>query len=158
MGKKGVKPIPEGHHTITPSLAIRGGAAAAIDFYKKVFGAKEIMRFPMGDKIGHAELQIGNSKLMLADECPEMGSPGPAPGSISPVFIFVYVEDCDKVFKDAIAAKAKELMPPADMFWGDRFCKFQDPFGHGWAVATHIEDVPPEEMPKRAAAAMAQKK
>ncbi|HYV34303.1 MAG TPA: VOC family protein [Gemmataceae bacterium] len=150
-----VRYIPEGYHTITPSLVIHG-AAAAIDFYKKVLGAKEVMRMAMGgNKIGHAELQIGTSKLMLADDFPEMGACSPPVGSNSPVTIFLYVEDCDKTFNTAVAAGAKALMPPADMFWGDRFCKFQDPFGHNWAAATHIEDVPPEEMPKRQAAAMA---
>jgi PhnB protein len=151
-----VKPIPEGFTTITPHLVIHG-AAAAIDFYKKVLGATEVMRMPMGPagKIGHAHLHIGTSNLFLADDFPDMGSCAPAPGTPSPVPLHLYVEDCDKIFNQAVAAGAKPLMPPANMFWGDRFCKFQDPFGHGWSVATHIEDVPPQEMGKRAAEAMA---
>jgi PhnB protein len=156
MTKTPVKPVPEGYHTITPHLVIHG-AAAAIDYYKKVLGAKEIMRMPMGPsgKIGHAELQIGTSKLFLADDFPDMGSHAPSPTVSSPVVIMMYVEDCDKIFNQAVAAGGKAEMPPTNMFWGDRFCKFKDPFGHNWGVLTHLEDVPPDEMGKRAAAAAA---
>jgi PhnB protein len=155
MSKGKVRPIPEGVHTVTPHLIIRG-AAAAIEFYKKALGATELMRMPMGapGKIGHAELQIGTSRVFLADEFPEMGACAPSATGNSPVTLHLYVEDCDKVFNHAVAAGAKAQMPPADMFWGDRYAKFKDPFGHDWAVATHVEDVPPEEMPKRMAAAM----
>jgi uncharacterized glyoxalase superfamily protein PhnB len=155
MSKNGVHPIPPGFHTITPHLVIHG-AQAAIDFYKKAFGATAIMCMPgPGGKVMHAELKIGDSILFLADDFPEMGSCSPAPGNSSPVVLNLYVEDCDKIFNQAVAAGAKVQMPPANMFWGDRYAKFADPFGHNWAVATHLEDVPPEEMPKRAAEAMA---
>jgi uncharacterized glyoxalase superfamily protein PhnB len=153
MATHSVRPIPEGFHTITPHLVIRG-AKEAIEFYKKVFGAKETVCMDWGGKIGHAELKIGDSHLFLADEFPQMGSCAPAPGSSSPVVINVYAEDCDAVFNKAVAAGAKVQMPPADMFWGDRYCKFADPFGHNWAVATHKEDVSPEEMARRSQEAM----
>ncbi len=106
-----------------------------------------------GGKIGHAHLCIGDSNLFLADDFPEMGSCAPPAGGNSPVSIMLYVEDCDKVFNQAIAGGAKPTMPPADMFWGDRYCKFQDPFGHNWSVATHIKDMSPEEMHKASEAA-----
>jgi uncharacterized glyoxalase superfamily protein PhnB len=158
MAKSKVRPVPEGLHTITPHLVIHG-ATAAIEFYKKAFGATALVCMPgPGGKVMHAELKIGNSILFLADDYPEMGSHSPAPTSSSPVVLNMYVEDCEKIYNQAIAAGAKSQMPPADMFWGDRYCKFQDPFGHNWAAATHIEDVPPEEMPKRAAEAMAKMK
>jgi PhnB protein len=156
MSKSKVRAVPEGFHTITPHLVIRG-ATAAIEFYKKAFGAKPIMCMPgPGGKVMHAELKIGDSILFLADEFPDMNSCAPAPGSSSPVVLNLYVEDCDKIFNQAVAAGAKVEMPPSDMFWGDRYAKFSDPFGHNWSVATHIEDVPPEEMPKRAEEAMKQ--
>jgi PhnB protein len=156
MSKSKVRAVPEGFHTITPHLVIRG-ATAAIEFYKKAFGAQTIMSMPgPGGKVMHAELKIGDSILFLADEFPDMGSCAPAPGSSSPVVLNLYVEDCDKIFNQAVAAGAKVQMPPADMFWGDRYAKFSDPFGHNWSVATHIEDVPPAEMPKRAEEAMKQ--
>jgi PhnB protein len=155
MAKPNVRAVPEGFHTITPHLVIHG-AAAAIDFYKKALGATEIMRAPgPGGKLIHAEMRIGNSVLFLADDFPDMGACAPAAGISSPVVLSLYVEDCDKVFNQAVAAGAKVQMPPADMFWGDRYAKFQDPFGHNWSVATHIEDVPPAEMEKRTAEAMA---
>jgi PhnB protein len=155
MSKNGVRHIPERFHTITPHLVVHG-AAAAIDFYKKVFGATELMRSPgPGGKLMHAELRIGDSNVFLADDFPEMGACAPAANGSSPVVLNVYAEDCDKIFNQAVAAGAKVQMPPADMFWGDRYCKFADPFGHNWAVATHIEDVAPDEMQKRAAAAFA---
>jgi PhnB protein len=156
MSKSKVRAVPEGFHTITPHLVIHG-AAAAIEFYQKVFGASSIMCMPgPGGKVMHAELKFGDSILFMADDFPEMGSFAPSATGSSPVGINLYVEDCDKIFNLAVANGAKVQMPPMDMFWGDRYAKFVDPFGHNWAVATHIEDVPPEEMAKRAEAAMAQ--
>ncbi|HEX2713000.1 MAG TPA: VOC family protein [Candidatus Acidoferrales bacterium] len=146
------RPIPEGYHTATPYLIIQG-AANAIDFYKKVFGATELMRMSgPGGKVMHAEIKIGDSPIMVADEFPEMGVRGPQALGGSPVSIFLYVEDVDALAKRALAAGAKELMPVQDQFWGDRHGKLQDPFGHLWDIATHKEDVAPEEIRKRAAA------
>jgi uncharacterized glyoxalase superfamily protein PhnB len=149
-------PIPEGHHTITPSLVVKG-AAEAIEFYKRAFGAEELFRMPMPEpdgqvKIGHAELQIGDSKLWLNDEFPSHGVTGPS--GHSPVTIHLYVTDADAVFNQAVAAGATVAMPLTDMFWGDRYGKLVDPFGHSWGIATHIEDVPLEEMPERMKASM----
>jgi uncharacterized glyoxalase superfamily protein PhnB len=146
--------IPDGHHTITPHLVIKG-AAEAIEFYKRAFGAEEIGRMPMPGpdgqvKIGHAELRIGNSFLFLADEFPEYGSTGP--NGHSPVSLHLYVTDVDTAFQRAVDAGATVTMPLADMFWGDRYGKLVDPFGHNWSLATHIEDVTPEEMKERMAA------
>jgi PhnB protein len=154
---KQVKPIPEGQHTLTPHLVVRG-AGKAIDFYKKAFGAKEKSRMvgPDGKSILHAEIQIGDSWIYLVDEMPEMGARSPQALGGTTVSIHVYVEDADAVFNQAVVAGAKAEMPLADMFWGDRFGKLTDPFGHEWTVATHKEDVTPEEMKKRAAAAFAQ--
>ena len=148
-----VKPTPEGYHTATPYLIVRD-AARAIEFYKKAFGAKELMRMadPSG-KIGHAEIKIGDSPIMLADEVPGMGYRSPESLGGSPVSILLYVEDVDAVFNQAVAAGAKVQRPVADQFYGDRTGGVTDPFGHVWYVATHIEDVSPEEMRKRAAAA-----
>jgi PhnB protein len=148
-----VKPIPEGYHTATPYLIVRD-AARAIEFYKKAFGAKELMRMadPSG-KIGHAEIKIGDSPIMLADEVPGMGYRSPESFGGSPVSILLYVEDVDAVFNQAVAAGAKVQRPVADQFYGDRTGGVTDPFGHVWYVATHKEDVSPEEMRKRAAAA-----
>jgi len=149
------KPIPEGYHTATPHLIIKG-AADAIEFYKKAFGATEIMRFPApGGKVGHAEIKIGDSPIMLADEFPEMGYKSPQTLGGSPVSIMIYVEDVDTVFKEAIAAGAKEQRPVKDQFYGDRLETLEDPFGHVWHVSTHKEDVSMEEMEKRAKAASA---
>ena len=147
-----VKPIPDGYPRVTPYLYI-DGAAEAIDFYGKVFGAEERMRMggPEG-KIGHAELQIGESIIMLADDHPEMNVRGPKAVGGTPVAISVYVEDVDAVFEVAVEAGAKELRPLENQFYGDRSGMFEDPFGHHWSVATHVEDVPPDEMEKRAAA------
>jgi PhnB protein len=147
------KPIPEGYHTATPYLIIKN-AARAIDFYKKAFGATERMRMadPTG-KVMHAEIQIGDSRIMIADEFPEMGARSPESLGGSPVSIFLYVEDVDALAKQATSAGAKVLMPVQDQFWGDRYGKLTDPFGHVWDIATHKEDVAPEEMHKRAAAA-----
>ena len=147
-----VKPIPEGYPRVTPYLIVDGGAAA-IDFYSKVLGATERMQMPGPDgKIGHAELEIGDSVVMLADEHPEMDAVGPKSVGGTPVTIHVYVEDVDDTFKRAIDAGAKELRGVEDQFYGDRSGQFEDPFGHKWSVATHVEDVPPEEMEKRVAA------
>lgn len=145
--------IPEGFHTLTPHLVVRG-AAEAIDFYKKAFGAEETFRMPgPGGRLMHAELRIGNSALMLADEAPEWGSNGPATIGGSPVTLSMYVEDCDKVYDQAVAAGATVKMPVADMFWGDRYGQLVDPFGHIWAICTHVKDLTPEEMQEAAAKA-----
>ena len=147
-----VKPIPDGYHTITPYLSIKG-AAGAIDFYKKAFGATEVMRLAQPDgRVGHAELQLGDSRIMLADEFPEMGFRGPLSLGGSSVTIHLYVEDVDAVARQAVAAGAKMLRPVQDQFYGDRSGTLTDPFGHLWMVATHKEDVSVEEMQKRFAA------
>src|SRR5437868_13558008 len=145
-----VKPIPEGYHTVTPSLVVNDGARA-LDFYKRAFGAQERFRMegPPG-KIGHAEIKIGDSMIMLSDEFPGMGARSPQSLGGSPVTIFLYVNDVDTAFKQAVDAGAKVEMPLADMFWGDRFGRVSDPFGHLWAMATHKEDLTPEEIDKRA--------
>lgn len=155
MASKAVKPIPEGYHTVTPYLTVND-AAGAIDFYRRAFGAQETVRMagPPG-KIGHAELKIGDSMIMLADEMPGSGCRAPQSLGGSCVNIFLYVDDVDSVFKQAVNAGAKADMPPADMFWGDRFGRLTDPFGHSWSLATHKEDVAPEEMRQRAQAEMA---
>jgi PhnB protein len=150
-----VKPIPDGYPRVTPYLII-DGASAAIDFYRSVFGAAERMRMPGPDgKIGHAELEIGDSLIMLADEAPDMGARGPRAVGGTSVTLHVYVEDADGVFESAIQAGAKALSPVEGRFYGDRSGQFEDPFGHQWSVATHVEDVAPDEMSKRVAAAMA---
>jgi len=143
-----VKPIPDGFEGVTPYLII-DGAAKAIDFYKKAFGAIELVRMPMGDKIGHAELKIGGSVVMMADEQPEMGNRSPKAYNGTPVSLMFYVEDVDRAFNQAIAAGAKSLKPLADQFYGDRSGTLTDPFGHVWTIATHKEDVAPEEMDRR---------
>jgi PhnB protein len=144
-----VKAIPEGYHSVTPYLIIKG-AADAIDFYKRVLGAKESMRMPAPDgRIGHAELTIGDSHVMLADEYPEMGHRSPQTLGGAGVSLMVYLERVDEVFKQALAAGAKEVQPVKDQFYGDRSGTFQDPFGHVWTLSTHVEDVPPEEMQRR---------
>jgi PhnB protein len=141
-----VNPIPEGYQSITPHLII-DGAADAIEYYKKAFGAEELFRMPgPGGKLGHAEIKIGNSHIMLCDEFPEMGAKGPQAGVRSPVSLMLYVDNVDEVFARAVEAGAKETMAVADMFWGDRYGKLTDPFGHDWAIATHVRDVSPEEM------------
>ncbi len=148
-----VKPIPEGYHTATPYLIIKG-AARAIEFYKKAFGATELMRMAQPDgRIGHAEIRIGNSPIMLADEVPEMGHRSPQSLGGSPVSILLYVEDVDALFNQAVSAGAKVQKPVQDQFYGDRIGGVTDPFGHVWYIATHKEEVSPEEMRKRAAAA-----
>src|ERR1700687_3221848 len=143
-----VRPIPEGFHSLTPYLTCRN-AAAAIDFYTKVLGAKELMRMPGPDgRVMHAELQIGDSRLMLNDECPGIAA-APPPDAVPSSVVFLYSENVDALFELAAAAGARVDMPLSVMFWGDRFGKFTDPFGHQWAVATHVEDVAPEEMQRR---------
>jgi PhnB protein len=152
-----VKPIPDGYYTATPYLIVKG-AARALDFYKQAFGAEELMRFPMPDgKVGHAEIKIGNSPIMLADEFPEMGHKSPESLGGSPVSIMLYVPDVDKTFAQALKAGGKELQPLKDQFYGDRSGTLTDPFGHVWTVSTHKEDVSPEEMDKRHKAMMAEK-
>jgi PhnB protein len=148
-----VNPIPEGYPRVSPYLIV-DGAAAAIEFYSSVLGASERMRMPdREDKIGHAELQIGDSIVMLADEYPEMGLRGPKSLGGTPVTISVYVEDVDDVFDRAVRAGATSLRAVEDQFYGDRSGQFEDPFGHRWSIASHVEDVPPEEMAERAAQA-----
>jgi PhnB protein len=147
-----VKPIPEGYHTATPYLIVND-AAGAIDFYQRAFGATEVMRFDHGGKIGHAEIRIGDSPIMLADEHPEMGARSPQTLGGSPITILLYVEDVDAVFTQAVAAGAKVQRPVEDKFYGDRAGSVEDPFGHVWHIATHKEDLTLEEMYKRAASA-----
>ena len=149
----GVKPIPEGYHSVTPYLIV-DGAAEAIRFYGEAFGATEVLRMPMGnDKIAHAEVKIGASHVMLADEFPDMGFLGPQKRGGATASLMVYVEDVDAAFARALEAGAKEERPPADQFWGDRMGTLVDPFGHRWTLATHIEDVSEEEMQRRMAEA-----
>jgi PhnB protein len=150
-----VRPIPEGCHSLMPHIAVRD-AAGAIEFYKKAFGAKELGRHAgPGGKIMHAALQIGDSRLLLNDEFPEFGACGPTSAASSPVTIHMFVEDVDKVFAQAVAAGAKATMPVIDQFWGDRYGKLDDPFGHHWSIATHIKDMTPAEMDAAGKAAMA---
>ncbi|HTS49433.1 MAG TPA: VOC family protein [Bryobacteraceae bacterium] len=152
-----VRPIPEGYHSVTPYLTVNG-AAGAIDFYQRAFGAKEIMRMNGPDgKIGHAELRIGDSVIMVADEMPGSGGATRSPQSLggTTAGIFLYVEGVDKVFNQAVSAGAKVDMPLENMFWGDRYGRLTDPFGHSWSLATHVENVAPEEMEKRMKAQMA---
>jgi len=149
-----VKPIPDGYPRVIPYLSVEG-ASAAIDFYTRVFGARERMRMPAPDgKIGHAELEIGDSLIMLADVFPDMGGQTPQELGGTPVTVMVYLENVDAVFDRAIAAGATVEREVQDQFYGDRAGQFVDPFGHKWIVATHVEDVSPEDMERRAAAAM----
>ena len=147
-----VKPIPDGYHSVTPYLVIKG-AAAAIDYYKEAFGATELFRMEHEGKVGHAEIKIGDSPIMLADEHPEMGHVGPKTLGGTPVGIMIYVDDVDTVYNRAIAKGGVEFKPLQDQFYGDRSGTLTDPFGHLWTVATHKEDVSPEEMDRRMAAA-----
>ena len=144
-----VKPIPDGYHTVTPYLIVQD-AARALDFYTQAFGATELMRLPdPSGRMGHAEIRIGNSPIMLADECPDMGYRSPQSLGGAAVSIVLYVEDVDARFDQAIAAGAKALKPVADQFYGDRTGTLEDPFGHVWTLATHTEDVAPEEIQRR---------
>jgi PhnB protein len=146
-----VKPIPEGYHSLTPYLSIKG-AGAAIEYYKKAFGATELMHMPApGGLVGHAEIKIGDSIIMLADECPE-GNKSPQTLGGTPVSLVLYVEDVDAVFKRAVDAGAKAVREPSNQFYGDRSAGVTDPFGHSWYIHTHVEDLTPEEIGKRAAA------
>ena len=145
-----VKPIPDGYHTATPYLIV-SGAAAAIEFYKKAFGAVELFRMAGPDgKIGHAEIKIGDSPIMLADEHPQMGARSAKTIGGSPVFLMLYVENVDALAAQATAAGAKAVRRLQNQFYGDRSGTFEDPFGLSWTIATHVEDVPPDEMKRRA--------
>jgi PhnB protein len=147
-----VKAVPDGYYTVTPYLIVHD-AAGALEFYKRAFGARELMRFPMpGGRIGHAEIKIGNSPIMLADEFPEMGARSAQSIGGSPVGLCLYVEDVDALTRQAVAAGATVVKPVEDQFYGDRSGTVKDPYGHQWTIATHKEDVPVEEMQRRMAA------
>lgn len=156
-----VSKIPPGFHTVTPSLIVRNGAQA-IDFYKKALGAEEIMRMEGPDgKIGHAEIKIGDSIVFITDESQAMGTKSPQTLGGTASNLYLYIEDVDSAFKRAVDAGGKATMPVTDMFWGDRFGQFVDPYGHTWGLSTHVEDVSEEETERRAAdfyAQMAQRK
>ncbi|HEV3122449.1 MAG TPA: VOC family protein [Isosphaeraceae bacterium] len=143
---KPVKRVPEGMHTVTPHLVVRG-CAELLEFYKKAFGAKEVRRSvgPDGKLIMHADIQIGDSRVFLNDEFPEMGACSPLSINGTPVTIHLYVEDADSLYNQAVSAGAKVVMPLADQFWGDRYGMVSDPSGHHWAIASHVRDVTPEE-------------
>jgi PhnB protein len=143
-----VKPIPEGYHSVTPYLIV-DDAKAAIDFYTRAFGATEKFRLPMGDRIGHAEIKIGDSFVMLADEFPNMGHLGPKARGGTTVSLMIYVEDVDSAFKQAIEAGGKAERPVENQFWGDRMGTLSDPFGHKWSLATTVEEVSPQELETR---------
>ena len=147
-----VKPIPDGYHSVTPYLIIKG-AAAAIDYYKDAFGATELFRMEHEGKVGHAEIKIGDSPIMLADEFPPMNAYSPKTIGGTPVSLMIYVDDVDTMFKRAVELGGTEMKPLQDQFYGDRSGTLTDPFGHVWTVATHKEDLTPEEMNERAAAA-----
>ena len=144
----GVKAIPEGYHNVTPYLIV-DDAAEAIRFYEKALGATEIFRLPMGDRIGHAEIRIGDSIVMLSDEWPDMGKLGPKARGGATSSMMLYVEDVDAAYARATAAGATAERPPEDQFWGDRMGSLVDPFGHSWSLATHVEDVADDEMQRR---------
>jgi PhnB protein len=155
--KAKVKAIPKGQQSLTPHLVVRG-ASQAIEFYKEAFGAKEVGRMPTpdGKHLMHANLKFGDTNLYLVDAMPHMGGPSaPHGGGPVSVSLHLYVDDVDKAFKKAVAAGAKPGMPPMDMFWGDRYAKVTDPFGHEWSIATHMEDVSPKDMKNRGEAAFA---
>jgi PhnB protein len=151
------KPIPEGYHTVTPYIVVKNGAEA-IEFYKRAFGAREIDRMPGpgGQGIMHAEIKIGDSHIMLSDEFPGAGSTSPQTAGTTTCQLFIYSEDVDAAYKKAVDAGATAVMQPADMFWGDRFGKLTDPFGHQWGIATHKEDLSSDEIRKRGEAFFAQ--
>ena len=147
------KPIPDAYRRVTPCLVVQGGAKA-LEFYAQVFGATERMRFPgPGGTVAHAEIQIGDSVVIIEDEVPDQGSKAPPPGGVagSPSSLFIYVEDVDAVIARAVELGATLQRPPQDQFYGDRDGYVIDPFGHGWTIATHVEDVAPEEMARRMA-------
>ena len=152
-----VSPIPPGYHSVTPYLTIRN-AAQAIAFYQRAFGAKEVLRMPGpdGQTVMHAELKIGDSFVMLSDEFPDMGARSPQMLGGSPVSLLIYTRDVDALYQRAVQAGATPQMPPQDMFWGDRWAKLSDPYGHAWQIATHKEDLSPKEIGRRAQAAMAE--
>jgi PhnB protein len=151
-----LQPVPHGYHSVTPYLAVEG-AADAIAFYKNAFGATEVMRMPApGGKVGHAEIEIGGSRIMLADEYPDMNFCSPKAYGGSPVGLHLYVEDVDAVARQAVAAGARELRPVKDQFYGDRSGSIEDPFGHVWHIATRKEDLSVDELKRRAAQAMQQ--
>lgn len=150
-----VKPIPDGYHSVTPYLTLND-AAAAIDFYAKAFGAKEVFRMPMGNKIGHAEILIGDSHVMLSDEWPDMGILSPRSRGGTTASLMIYLPDVDKAYDRAIAAGATKERAVDNQFWGDRMGTLVDPFGHRWTLATHVEDVAPDEMQERMKKAMAE--
>jgi len=146
--------IPKGFHTVTPHLVVKGGAEA-LRFYAKAFGAEEAYKIPgPGGSVVHAEMRVGDSMVMLGEESPEYGALSPKTLGGSPVTIMLYVEDVDGWYARATKAGCETKMPPTDMFWGDRYCKLADPYGHNWAIATHKEDVSPEEIGRRMAAEM----
>jgi PhnB protein len=150
-----VRPVPEGYHTVTPYLTVED-AAEAIEYYKKAFGAKESVRMDApGGKIGHAELEIGDSRVMLSDPFPQASTKPPKELGGTSASVFLYVEDVDAVVKQAVDSGATVTMEVADQFWGDRFGTVTDPFGHVWSIATHVEDLTPEEIAERGKAAMA---
>jgi PhnB protein len=146
-----VKPIPDGYHSVTPYLIV-DNATAALDFYREALGAEEVARLPMDGKIGHAEIRIGDSMVMLSDEWPDMGALGPKTRGGATSSFVLYVEDADKAFDRAVKAGAKVDKPVENQFWGDRMGSVTDPFGHKWSFGSHVEDVSPEEMKKRMAA------
>jgi PhnB protein len=148
-----IKPVPEGYHTLTPHLVVQG-AGQAIEFYKKAFGAEEIIRLtgPDGESIMHAEIRIGDSKLFLGEECPEMGGSGPLNLGGTPIVIHIYVEDVDMAFDRAVTAGAQVRVPLEDAFWGDRYGQVTDPFGHRWSLASRKEDLTAAEIGERAKA------
>jgi PhnB protein len=149
-----VKPIPDGYSSITPYLMFEN-ANSAIDFYGKAFGAQELFRMPMGNRIMHAEVQIGNSRIMLADENPQMDAYGPKHHNGSPISLMLYVDDVDSFTKKAVSTGLKVLRPVKNQFYGDRSGTFLDPFGYKWTIGTHVEDVSPEEMETRMASVTA---
>jgi len=150
------QPIPEGYRSLNVMLTVDDGAKA-IDFYKQAFGAEEISRLPMGDKIGHAELKIGDTRFMLNDEFPDMGNLSPKSRGGTTFGLIIYTDDADSAFQRAIDAGGKQTMPVENHFWGDRMGSLTDPFGHKWSIATHVEDVPPEQYEERMRASMTEK-
>ena len=143
-----VKPVPDGYHSVTPYLIV-DDAKGALDFYQRAFGAQEIFRLPMGDRIGHAEIRIGDSVVMLADEFPEMGHLGPKSRGGPTASLMLYVEDVDSAFRKALDAGATEQRPVENQFWGDRMGTLTDPYGHQWSLSTHVEEVSPEDLQRR---------